>query len=62
MRTEYSGCTMLGMGELEDVQALNLSFLSPLIVGRFLFVRLVEEDIANYTFVGLVLAAAEALE
>ena len=60
MRSEYSGCTMLEMGEPEDVQALDLSFLSQPIVGRFLFVRLAEEDIANYSFAGLVLAAAGA--
>ena len=62
MRSEYSGCTMLGMGEPEDVQALNLSFLSQPIVGRFSFVGLIEEDIANYSFAGLVLAATGAPE
>ena len=62
MRIEYSGCTMLGMGEPEDVQALDLSILLRPIVGRSSFVRLAEEDIANYSFVGLVLAAAGAPE
>ena len=62
MRIEYPGCTMPGMGEPEDVQALDLSFLSPPIVGRSSFVRLAEEDITDYSFVGLVLAAAGAPE
>jgi hypothetical protein len=62
MRSEHSGCTMLEMGEPEDVQALNLSFLSPPIVDRFSFVGLAEEDIADYSFAGLVPAAAGAPE